>query len=117
MKRFQNERENKRAVSYKQLKLQAERITNNCVTIWWLRGFVRRNSLSMRKITHTEQQMTSHKNIKTEILINYENPLNELDINYDNEVIINMNQSDYFQPFKNENETGDFLHLIDEIFG
>ena len=117
LKWFQNERENKRAASYKQLKLQAERITNNCVTIWWLRGFVRRNSLSMRKITHTEQQMTSHKDIKTEILINYENPLNELDINYDNEVIINMNQSDYFQPFKNEYETGDFLHLFDEIFG
>ena len=46
---FNNERENKRGVSYKQLKQEAEKRSGKTITLWWIRGFVRRFNLSIRK--------------------------------------------------------------------
>ena len=93
---FNNERENKRAVSYKQLKQEAKKRSGKTITLWWIRGFVRRFNLSIRKITHTKQQTTVDQNKKTELVINYINSLNQLAINYEEMVILNMDETPFW---------------------
>jgi hypothetical protein len=49
----------------------------------WIRGFVRRSNLSIRKVTRTKQQTTVDNQKKTKLEIYYINSLNQLGINYD----------------------------------
>ena len=93
---FNNERENKRAVNYKQLKEEAKKRAGKKITLWWIRGFVRRFNLSIQKITHTKQQTTLDQHKKTELAINYINSLNELAINYEEMLIINMDETPFY---------------------
>ena len=93
---FNNERENKRGVSYKQLKQEAEKRSGKTITLWWIRGFVSRFNLSIRKITHTKQQTTVDQHKKTELVINYINSLNQLAINYEEMVILNMDETPFW---------------------
>ena len=96
MEYFSNEREQKRAVSYKKLKTEAERLTNEIFTISWNRRFAKRNNLSIRRVTHAEQKTTKCQEKKTEILMEYIKNLNCLAINYDECVIINMDETPFY---------------------
>ena len=94
---FSSEREQKRSVFYKKLKTEAERLTNLKFTISWIRRFANRNNLSVRRVTHTEQKTTKKQEKKTELVIEYIRnfAINNLAINYDECVIINMDETPF----------------------